>query len=103
MTNTSPVQQEDSQYQGTISSSHLNPETTGTPESQERDTGILQSSIDASQHSSQQDQWSTIPEEDNEEVNLADQDTLVFDSKSDQSDNDLFDTAINTSQMIQPS
>ena len=58
MTNTSPVQQEDFYYQGAISSSHLNPEITGTPESQEGDTGIHQSSTDTSQHNSQSDQLS---------------------------------------------
>ena len=37
----------------------------------------------------------TIPEDD-QEVDPADQDTLVFDSESDQSDNNLFDTAVDT-------
>ena len=90
------MQQEDLNYQGTICSSHLNPEINGTPESQEGDTAIHQSSTDTSQHNSQQDQLSTMPEEDNQEVDPADQDTLVFNSKSDQSDNDLFNTAFDT-------
>ena len=94
-TNTSSVQQEDLHYQEEISSSHLNPEITGTPESQEGDTGIHQLSTNTSQHNSQPDQFSTISEEDNDEVDPA-EDTLVFNSESDQSDNDLFDTAMDT-------
>ena len=39
---------------------------------------------------------STIPEEDDQELNPADQDTLVFNSESDQTDNEHFDTTVNT-------
>ena len=87
------MQQEAFAHQGAITGLHHDLEITKTPESQEDDTGTTQSSTNVSQNH----QLSTIPEEENDDqLDPAEQDTLVFDSESDQSDNDLFDTAIDT-------
>ena len=61
------------------------------PESHEQDTGLHH--INSSDHQTQpQDDLATIPEE--EEVDPAEQDTLVFDSE--ESDKEPFDTTIDT-------
>ena len=92
--NTSQVQQEAFLHQEAVTGSHFDPTITETPESQDDDTSSTPPTITTSQN----DQLSTIPEEDNDDQwDPAEQDTLVLDSESNQSDNDHFDTAIDTS------
>ena len=63
---------------------------TETLESPHDDTGTASSIATIEQN----DQLFTIPEENNEEQpDLAEQDTLVFDSESDHSNNEHFDSA----------
>ena len=63
------------------------------PESHEQDTGLHH--INSSDRQTQlQDNLATIPEEEEEEVDPAEQDTLVFDSG--ESDEELFNTTVDT-------
>ena len=66
------------------------------PESPEEDTSLHQSIANTAQYYSQHDDLLTIPEEDDQELDPPDQDTLVFDSESNQSDNECFNTAVIT-------
>ena len=94
MTNTLPELQEAFLHQEADKGSPLDPTSVETLESKEDDTG----STPVIANTEQDDQLSTITEEDNEEEeDPAEQDTLVFDSESDQSDNECFDTAVDTS------
>ena len=89
-TNTSPSQQEDCYLEEDDVNIH-NASKPTILESHEQDTGLHH--INSSEHQTQlQDDLATILEE--EEVDPAEQDTLVFDSK--ESDEELFDTAIDT-------
>ena len=90
-TNTSPSQQEDYYPE----EDDINIDNASKPiilESHKQDTGLHH--INSSDHQTQpQDDLATIPEEE-EEVDPAEQDTLVFDSE--ESDEEQFDTAIDT-------
>ena len=57
----------------------------------EEDTGLHQN-ISTSHQSQRKEDLPTIPEEDEDEIDPADQETLVFDSK--QSEDECFDTAV---------
>ena len=94
MTNTLPLQQ-DFHHQGIIIDPDQKPEPNYILESCEEDTGLHQSTTDTAQYNPQEDDLSTIPEEE-EELDPADQDTLVFESESEQSDDEHFDTAVDT-------
>ena len=85
------MQQEAFLHQEAVIGLHLNPTITEILESQDDDTSLTQLSINTTQN----DQLSTIPEEHNDDQrDPAEQDTLVFDSESDQSDNNHVDTAV---------
>ena len=89
-TNTSPFQQED-YYLEEDDVNIDNASKPTIPESHEQDTGLHH--INSSDHQTQlQDNLATIPEE--EDIDPAEQDTLVFDSK--ESDEEQFDTAVDT-------
>ena len=91
-TNTSPFQQED--YY--LEEDDVNIDNTSKPtisKSHEQDTSLHH--INSSDRQTQlQDDLATIPEEEEEDIDPAEQDTLVFDSK--ESDQEWFDTAIDT-------
>ena len=91
-TNTSPFQQED--YY--LEEDDVNIDNASKPtisESHEQDTSLHH--INSSDHQTQlQDDLATIPEEEEEDIDPAEQDTLVFDSK--ESDEEWVDTAIDT-------
>ena len=93
-TNTLPLQQEDNY----LEEDDVNIDNASKPtilESHEQDTGLHH--INSSDHQTQpQDDLATIPEEEEEEEHIdpADQDTLVFDSK--ESDEEPFNTGIDT-------
>ena len=63
------------------------------PESHEQDTGLHHINSSDCQ-TQQQDDLATIPEEEEEDIDPAEQDTLVFDSE--ESDEEWFDTTIDT-------
>ena len=93
-TNTSPLQQEDNY----LEEDDVNIDNASKPtilESHEQDTGLQHNSSD---HQTQlPDDLATIPKEEEEEeehIDPVDQDTLVFDSR--ESDEELFNTAIDT-------
>ena len=91
-TNTSPFQQED-YYLEEDDINIDNASKPTIPESHEQDTGLHH--INSSDCQSQpQDNLATIPEEEEEDIDPAEQDTLVFDSK--ESDEKQFDTTIDT-------
>ena len=91
-TNTLPSQQEDNY----LEEDDINIDNASEPtilESHEQDTGLHH--IDSSDRQTQpQDDLVTIPEEEEEEVDPAEQDTLMFDFE--ESDKKLFNTAIDT-------
>ena len=91
---TSPFQQED--YY--LEEDHVNIDNASKPtipESHEQDTGLHH--INSSDHQTQpQDILATIPEE--EDIDSAEQDTLMFDSE--ESDEERFDTAIDTTSNV---
>ena len=90
-TNISPFRQED-YYLEEDDINIDNASKPTIPESHEQDTGLHH--INSSDHQTQlQDNLATIPEEE-EDIDPAEQDTLVFDSK--ESDEEWFDTAIDT-------
>ena len=87
--NTSPSQQEDYYLEEDVNIDNASKPT--ILESHEQDTGLHH--INSYNHQTQlQDDLATIPEE--EEVDPAEQDTLVFNSE--ESDEELFDTTIDT-------
>ena len=91
-TNTLPSQQEDN-YLEEDDVNINNASGPTIPESHEQDTGLHHTN--SSDHQTQQqDNLATIPEEEEKEVDPADQDTLVFNSK--ESDEEPFNTAIDT-------
>ena len=91
-TNTSPVQQEE-YYLEEDDINIDNASKPTIPESHEQDTSLHH--INSSNHQTQQDDLATIPEEEEEEnIDPAEQDTLVFDSE--ESDEEPFNTTINT-------
>ena len=71
-TNTSPVQQEDFHHQGIIIYPNQGPKINHIPESPAEDTSIHQSTTYTSQYYAQHDDLSTIPEEDDQELDPAD-------------------------------
>ena len=104
-TNTSPFQQED-YYLKEDDINIDNASKPTIPESHEQDTSLHH--INSSDHQTQpQDDLAMIPEEEEENIDPAKQDTLVFDSK--ESDEEPYDTAIDTTssqwvnQLQQPS
>ena len=78
-TNTSSTQQEDSYLDGEEANTDINTKPS-TPESHQKDTGFYQPSPSDDHNQSQEDQeeLATIPEE---EVDPADQDTLLFETE----------------------
>ena len=96
-TNTSPTQQEDNYLDDEKfnTTNKTKQEQLFTPESHQQDTGTLPPSLPDcyKQLGNDQDDLATIPEED-EEIDPADQDTLVIDLG--ESDEDHFDTTIDT-------
>ena len=89
--NTLPSQQEDNYLEEDDINIDNASEPT-IPESHEQDAGLYHTN--SSDHQTQlQDNLATIPEEE-EEVDPADQDTLVFDSK--ESDKEPFNTTVDT-------
>ena len=90
-TNTSPLQQEDNY----LEEDNVNIDNASKPtiqESHEQDTGLHH--INSSDHQTQlRDDLATIPEEE-EHIDPAEQDTLVFDSE--ESDEEPFNTAVDT-------
>ena len=91
-TNTSPFQQED-YYLEEDDVNIDNASKPTIPESHEQDTGLHH--INSSDHQTQlQDDLATISEEEEEGIDPAEQDTLVFDSK--ESDEERLDTTIDT-------
>ena len=91
-TNTSPSQQED-YYLKEDDVNIDNASKPTIPESHEQDTSLHH--INSSDRQTQpQDDLATIPEEEEENIDPAEQDTLVFDSK--ESDEEPFDTTIDT-------
>ena len=99
-TNTLPSQQEDSY----LEEDHINIDNASEPtilESHEQDTGLHHTN--SSDHQTQsQDDLATIPEEEEKEVDPAEQDTLVFNSK--ESDEEpLISLPLTQPQMTQPS
>ena len=93
-TNTLPQIQEVFHHQDTDNESPEDDTPKRTPKSPEEDTGPAS----VTQETKKDDDLSTIPEEDREEEeeDLADQDILLFDEETDQSDNECFDTAVDT-------
>ena len=91
-TSTSPFQQEDYYpEEDDINSDNASKPT--IPESHEQDSGLHH--VNSSDHQTQlQDDLATIPEEEEENIDPAEQDTLVFDSE--ESDEERFDTTIDT-------
>ena len=91
-TNTLPLQQEDNYLEeDNINIDNASKPT--MPESHEQDTSLHHTS--SSNHQTQpQDNLATIPKEEEEVVDPAEQDTLVFDSE--ESDEKPFNTAIDT-------
>ena len=91
-TNTLPLQQEDNYLEeDDINIDNASKPT--IPESHEHDTSLHH--INSSDHQTQlQDNLATIPEEEEELPDPADQDTLVFDSE--ESDEEPFNTAVDT-------
>ena len=91
-TNTLPLQQEDNY----LEEDDVNIDNASKPtiwESHEQDTVLHH--INSSNHQTQlQDDLATIPEEEEEDIDPAEQDTLVFDSE--ESDEELFNTTIDT-------
>ena len=91
-TNTSPSQQED-YYLDKDDVNIDNASKPSIPESREQDTSLHH--INSYDHQTQlQDDLATIPEEEEENIDPAEQDTLVFNSK--ESDEEPFDTAVDT-------
>ena len=91
-TNTLPSQQEDN-YLEEDDVNIDNASEPNIPESHEQDTGLHH--INFFNHQTQlQDDLAKIPEEEEEEVDPAEQDTLVFDSK--ESDEEPFNTTVDT-------
>ena len=91
-TNTSPFQQED-YYLEEDDVNIDNASKPTIPESHEQDTRLHY--INSSDHQTQpQDDLATILEEEEEDIDQAEQDTLVFNSK--ESDEERFDTTIDT-------
>ena len=91
-TNTSPFQQED-YYLEEDNINIDNASKPNIPESHEQDTGLHH--INSSDLQTQpQDDLATIPEEEEEDIDPAEEDTLVFDSE--ESDEEQFDTATDT-------
>ena len=91
-TNILPSQQEDNDLEeDDVNIDNVSEPT--IPESHEQDTGLHH--ITSFNHQTQlQDNLATIPEEDKEEIDPADQDTLLFNSG--ESDEELFNTTIDT-------
>ena len=94
-TNTSPLQQEANYLEDEDDVSIDNASNPTIPESHEQDTGLHCISFSNCQ-TQLQDELATIPEEEEaeEQPDPADQDTLVFDSE--ESEEELFNTAIDT-------
>ena len=91
-TNTSPSQEEDYYLKEDDVNIH-NASKPTIPECHEQDTGLHHiNSYDC--QTQPQDDLATIPEEEEENIDPAEQDTLVFDSK--ESDEEQFNTAVDT-------